>query len=178
MAYLKFPKADRNILTRRGGHYMGAAVCRRGHVVTSRIDLNDPHPNDTKCVTCGADVLIGCPSCGLRVRGDWVILLSIREEGRPAFCDGCGVAHPWATRRERIFELENLLDQEDLDEADRLFVHERLRELREAEDLDDRRERQLWSQIRDRAGGFLTSEPVKKITETLVTAAVRNQLKI
>lgn len=157
---------------------MRAAVCRRGHVVTSKIDLNDPYPDDTKCVACGADVLIGCLSCGQRIRGDWIVLLSIRSAEKPIFCDGCGAAHPWATRAERIFELENLLDQENLDEADRLFVHDRLRELREGEGLDEKRERQLWSQIRDRAGKFLKAEPVQKIVETLVSAVVRHQLGI
>jgi|GEM_PF-5991175 hypothetical protein len=70
------------------------------------------------------------------------------------------------------------LDQEDIDEADRVFIHDRLRELREAEDLDGKRERQVWAQIRDRSGRFLTSQPVQKITETVVSAAIRTQLGI
>ena len=70
------------------------------------------------------------------------------------------------------------LDQEDIDEADRVFIHDRLRELREAEDLDGKWERQVWAQIRDRSGRFLTSQPVQKITETVVSAAIRTQLGI
>jgi hypothetical protein len=67
----------------------------------------------------------------------------------PSCCDGCGAAHPWAMREERIFELENILD-EDVDEADGIFIHDRLRELCEAQQLDKERERQIWGQIRNR----------------------------
>jgi hypothetical protein len=131
-------------------------------------------------------MIIGCENCGLRIRGDYSLVvfgLSFRRgkhplAERPGFCDGCGAAHPWATREERIFELENIVDEDAIDEADRVFIHDRLRELREAEGLDDKRERLLWTQIRDRSSKFLLSPPVMKITETLITAALRRDLKI
>ena len=44
---------------------------------------------------------------------------------------------PWATREERIFELENLLDEEDIEEADRVVIQDQLRRLTNAE-LSDR----------------------------------------
>jgi hypothetical protein len=44
-------------------------------------------------------------------------------------CDECGSASPWATREERIFELENLLDEEDIEEADRVVIQDQLRRL-------------------------------------------------
>lgn len=59
-----------------------------------------------------------------------------------------------------------------------MFIHDRLRELRDAENLDEKRERQLWTQIRDRSGKFLTGQPVQRITETVVSAAIRAQLGI
>jgi hypothetical protein len=64
-------------------------------------------------------------------------------------------------------ELENILDEEDVDEADRVFLHDRLRE---QDDLDEKRERLLWSQIEQRGGAFLTSGPVSKIIQELITA--------
>jgi len=97
---------------------------------------------------------------------------------RPVFCDRCGSAHPWATREQRIFELENIVDEEEIDEADRVFLHDRLRELREQDGLDEKRERQLWSQIKQRGGSFLTSEPVLTIAQSLITARLRQDLGI
>jgi hypothetical protein len=105
-------------------------------------------------------------------------VIGFASEPLPSCCDGCGAAHPWATREQRICELENILDEENIDEADRVFVRDRLRERREAKDLDGKRERQLWTQIRDRSGRFLTSQPVQRIPETVVSAAIRSQLGI
>jgi hypothetical protein len=65
------------------------------------------------------------------------------EPVRP-FCDGCGAAHPWATRKERLYELQNILDQEDIDEADRLWINEQMDRLR-ADDgsLNEKQEREI-----------------------------------
>ena len=172
----RFPEQDVRKSQLVEPYYEAAAVCRRGHIKTQYIKPFESHANDEKCTKCGATVLIGCVNCGLRIRGAY--FASLNDEPIPSFCDGCGAAHPWATREQRIYELENILDQEDIDEADRVFIHDRLRELREAEDLDGKRERQVWAQIRDRSGRFLTSQPVQKITETVVSAAIRTQLGI
>ncbi|MFD0782971.1 DUF2321 domain-containing protein [Micromonospora azadirachtae] len=159
-------------------YYRAAAVCRRGHVASSTLSPTDSYPNDSKCVDCGALILIGCTNCQTRIRGKQLQVYNPYRFARPSFCDYCGAAHPWASREERIYELENILDEEDRDEADRVFIHDQLRGLRESGGLDERAERQLWAQIRDRSGKFIQSEPVKKIAETLITAAVRNQLGI
>jgi hypothetical protein len=179
-ARVHFPQGDLDKARRNDAFYEAAAVCRRRHVATQYIKPDDTYPDDEKCVKCGAAVLIGCVSCALRIRGDYFApgVIGFGPSPLPSFCDGCGAAHPWATREERIFELENILDEEDIDEADRVFVHDRLRELREGQHLDEKRERQVWAQIRDRSGKFLTSDPVKKITETVVSAAIRSQLGI
>jgi hypothetical protein len=176
----QFPEGDIDKYRRRNSYYEAAAVCRRGHIATQYIKPSESYADDEKCVKCGATVLIGCTVCGLRIRGDRFVpgVAGFRPDPLPSFCDGCGAAHPWATREERIYELENILDEEDIDEADRVFIHDRLRELRVAESLDEKRERQLWTQIRDRSGKFLTSPPVQRITETLITAAIRSQLGI
>jgi hypothetical protein len=176
----RFPDGDADKFRRHEAYYEAAAVCRRGHIKTQYIKPFEHQADDEKCVKCGATVLIGCINCGLRIRGDYFVagVVGFDPGPVPSFCDGCGSAHPWATREERIYELENILDEEDIDVADSVFVHDRLRELREAKDLDDKRERQLWTQIRDRSGKFLISQPVQKITETVVSAAIRSQLGI
>jgi hypothetical protein len=177
----RFPEQDVDKFRRKESYYEAAAVCRRGHVETEYIKPFESHADDEKCVKCGATVLIGCVSCGLRIRGDYYapgVFVVNPNRRLPSFCDGCGAAHPWASREERIYELENILDEEDIDESDRVFVHDRLRELREAQGLDEKRERQLWTQIRDRSGRFLTSQPVQRIMETVASAAIRSQLGI
>jgi hypothetical protein len=42
------------------------------------------------------------------------------------FCFQCGHPHRWATRKQRVTHLENLLEFEDLDEATQLAVVESL----------------------------------------------------
>jgi hypothetical protein len=176
MIYPVFPKHDRGLLPRPSGHYMAAAVCRRGHVVTACIDRNESYPANTNCAECGAPVLLGCEHCGQRIRGDFIQILSVRKQTRSSFCDGCGAAHPWATRSERILELENILDQRDIGEMDRDFIRDRLRVLSAAEAIDEKFERRLWSQIADRSRSFITSEPAREIVGSLMSDVLRGQL--
>ena len=84
---------------------------------------------------------------------------------------------PRATREERIFELENLLDEEDIEEADRVVIQDQLKRLANAE-LSDKDERQAWSVIGRRAGAALKSPSVVRVLEGLITAGLRNQLGI
>jgi hypothetical protein len=58
-----------------------------------------------------------------------------------SFCWNCGEPHSWATREERVQKLYSLIDDEDLDEADRLTVVEQIALLSAPEDEvpDDRR---------------------------------------
>jgi hypothetical protein len=95
----------------------------------------------------------------------------------PKFCDECGVAHPWASREERIFELENILDEEEIDDADRVVIERHLRELRETDLIEEKREKQLWGDISKRAGGALRG-PAIRVVEGLVSAKIRADLGI
>lgn len=70
------------------------------------------------------------------------------------FCDGCGAAHPWATRAQRLYELQNILDQEEVDEADRLWIGEQLDRLRMDSNMPDKQEKEIWSGIKRRAPGL------------------------
>jgi hypothetical protein len=120
-----------------------------------------------------------CPNCDLRIRGDHHIpgVIAVSAESRPSFCDGCGSAFPWATREERIYELENLLDEESIEEADRVVIQDQLRRLSDAA-LTEKDERQAWSVIGRRAGAALKNPSVVRVLEGLVTAGLRNQLGI
>jgi hypothetical protein len=165
---------------RDGSFYLGSAVCRRGHVESAYLDPRRPDetPVADNCTTCGARVLVACPACGLRIRGDYEVpgVISAVAPARPSFCDGCGGAFPWATREERIFELENLLDEEEVDEADRVVIQDQLARLRTAADLTEKDEVQIWRTIKNRGGSALQSGPVQRVVEGLVSAAIRAQL--
>src|SRR5690606_36950705 len=91
----------------------------------------------------------------------------------PEFCFSCGSPFPWATRQARIYELQNLLDEEDLDEADRLTVSEQLSALQDP-DLDEAEQVERWSRIKKLSPGLMASG--QRIIETVVTAAVKAQL--
>jgi hypothetical protein len=98
----RFPGEDIAKFRRNESYYEAAAVCRRGHIKTRYIKPNETHANDEKCAKCGATVLIGCVSCGLRIRGDYFAPgVLIEPDPIPSFCDGCGAAHPWAPREAR-----------------------------------------------------------------------------
>jgi hypothetical protein len=101
-------------------YYQSAAVCRRGHVLTGAIE--DHREVADRCTECGAPVLTACPDCGHRIRDYFVIPEVTRApQDRPSFCDKCGAAFPWVGRTERLYELENVMEQEEgLDEATKL----------------------------------------------------------
>jgi hypothetical protein len=174
---MKWPEKDLASQQRNDSFYQGAAICRRGHVETCRIvprAFEKAIPDN--CATCGAPVLTGCPNCELRLRGHYYRPRVISNAyKRPSFCDGCGSAFPWATREERVYELENLLDEEDIDEADRVVIQDQLQRVRNA-GLSERDEKQAWDTIKRRAGKAITSGPVQRVVEGLVSAALRQQL--
>jgi hypothetical protein len=93
----------------------------------------------------------------------------------PMFCDGCGEPFPWSTRQQRIYHLENLLDEEDIDDATRLLVMEDLERLRTSEGLDERQQLEAWERIKARAPGLLAGT-AGKIATTLLTAYLKDKL--
>lgn len=157
------------------GSYRPAAVCRRGHVATSDVILMGPP--SPRCPTCGASVLRKCGACGGRIRGDYHVegAMGVSRYNPPDFCDLCGEPHPWASRQARLYELENLLDEQDLDPADRLTVQEQLQALG-APDVSDEEQQERWLRIKKLAPGLL--ETGRRITETVISAAIRAQLGV
>jgi hypothetical protein len=146
-------------------------------VIDAYINPDEDVDADQKCAKCGAAVLLGCTACGMRIRGGYFVPGVIGFSSKykpPAFCDGCGAAHPWASRQERIYELENILDEQpEIDEADKIFLHERLAELRAMDGSDAKAEERLWKIISQRSHAFVQNPAVRRIAENLVTQAVR-----
>ncbi|MGN9809926.1 DUF2321 domain-containing protein [Micromonospora sp. BQ11] len=152
--------------------YRAASVCRRGHAHSS--NLSEPLADPGRCPECGADILTACRHCGLRIRGtsrSRVLRPGISlspDYSPPSFCDGCGDPHPWASRQARIFQLENLLDEEDIDEAARLVVTEHLRQLQElTPDDDPEREQGLWKSVSRHAPGLFAGAGKQILTSVI-----------
>ncbi|GAB3164907.1 hypothetical protein GCM10027059_21740 [Myceligenerans halotolerans] len=181
---VRWPKPDLAGKRSGKGYYQGAAVCRRGHVETDCLEL-EPEPEAVRsavvhnCSRCGATILTACRECGQRIRGRWSNPLAVActSYSLPSFCDGCGAAFPWVTRVERIYELENLLEQEDILEADRAVIQNHLARLR-ADSLSVRDEEKLWKAVTARLAGKVLSGPVLRIVEGVAGAAVRAQLNL
>lgn len=118
----------------------------------------------------------GCVHCHTRIRGVYhrphVVVVGPSGYEPPPFCDSCGAAHPWATIEQRIYELENILDEEtDIDEVDRVVISGHLAQLRQLEAGSDTAEN-VWRKIAARAGGFILSERAQPIIETLSKVAI------
>jgi hypothetical protein len=174
----RWPEADLQAMgSPEGSWHKGSVVCRRGHRESAYLDPRKSRHIPEMCPKCGARLLIACPECGLRIRGDYFVpgVVGFATPDLSSFCDGCGAAFPWATREERIFELENLLDEEEIDEADLTVIHDHLERLRDAA-MSDGDERAAWEIIKRRAGAALNSGPVRRVVEGLASAAIRQQL--
>jgi hypothetical protein len=162
--------------------FRAAAVCRRGHPESSNLDRGYFSLNPERCPNCGADVLRSCQGCGRRIAG--TSRATIPRGGQilspdyapPDFCDGCGDPHPWASRQARIYQLENLLDQEDIPEPDRLVVAGHLQTLRNLDpDEDPEQSRRLWKAVQRRAPG-LFSGIGRRVLDTVLDRAIRRAL--
>ena len=119
------------------GDRFSAAVCRRGHVITPQIELQNEDPPD-HCPTCGGRVLTACPACQDRILGGHVAVAALYSHA-PDFC-GCGAPFPWASEQAVIYHLENQLEEEpDLSESDRRELEAQLRVLTNRDEKAKRR---------------------------------------
>lgn len=122
---------------------------------------------------------MSCPECKHRIRGNSYVYGQWKFDvpPRPSFCDDCGNAFPWATRVERIYELENRLDREDIDPADKITIGEQLAKLRESGvSADD--EKKIWQVIKEKSGKALFTPAVKNILEGIVSKVIRDSIGI
>lgn len=160
---------------RENSYYAGAAICRRGHVETTIVSSSEV---PARCARCGATILIACPACDQRIRGHYIVPGVIGGGGEykcPDFCDHCAAPFPWVSRQGRIFELMNLLDEEDLDPATELEVREQLEALASA-DLDDKEAARRWQHVKDRAPGLWDKSGARSILESVISAAMKGAL--
>ena len=109
-----------------------AAVCRQqGHIAAKWVSpletpfippgiVRDESPK--YCVYDGSPIMVQCDKCD----SDIVCMPQDDAWEAASFCWSCGEPHPWATREERVLKLFSLIDDEDLDEADRLTVVEQI----------------------------------------------------
>lgn len=159
-------------------YYHAAAICKRGHVETPWLSEDREVPG--RCGECGAPILTACPACGHRIRGKLEVPGVVDLTGqydRPRFCDNaeCGAPFPWVDRQGRIYELENLLDEENLDPADELTVREQLDALAEL-DPDDDEARRRWQRVREKAPGLWEKSGARSILESVVSASIKGGL--
>jgi hypothetical protein len=138
-----------------------AAVCKQGHVVSRRVvnpaaRLEDPESaprpgrmayagsvfNVTTsyvevsqfCGQCGTPVLTQCDQCQEAIPKPDVR----RGFDQPnPFCVGCSLPFPWASREQRIGQLQNLAAEDGLSDAERLELVEELAILSKPEDQAD-----------------------------------------
>ena len=152
--------------------YAQAAVCLRGHAITGNTDYLSEIP--ARCSDCGAIVIVDCRACDQRIQGYYDSgVLGGPAYRPPRFCDSCGAPHPWADRRTRIYELENILDAEDIGEAERLLAREQLEALRQP-DLTEEEQVERWLKVKRYAPGLLTTG--RAIAESVMTAAIKAQM--
>jgi hypothetical protein len=158
--------------------YQAATVCRRGHPQQTTLTV-PPDPESLGfCPDCGAEILARCLNCGIRIRGELHIpgQVWLEENFAPRkFCDSCGEPYPWATRQDRIYQLENILDQQDIDDTDKLLVREELERLRvEGPTLEPDAQAAIWRRIKQRAPGLVTGA-AWQIGQSLLTAYVQQK---
>ena len=125
--------------------YYSAAICRRGHVETMRIELKNQKIK-AHCEKCGTLILTSCPSCEKAIQG--APTGAMGSYPKPDFCTYCGSPFPWVSRQARLYQLQNLLDgQEGLSEADRLTIQEQIQALTKS-DIADEEQVKRWKMIK------------------------------
>jgi hypothetical protein len=131
-------------------------------------------PVAARCSTCGAAVLTACPACGAQIRGSVPGVIGFAYTPRD-FCHGCGTPYPWASRQARLYELENVLEENDnLSDADALTVREQLEALRDNPDEDEAEQVKRWQRIKKVAPSL--TDAGSKIFVSVTTAAIQKHM--
>jgi hypothetical protein len=127
------------------------------------------------CPRCGAPVCTRCQDCSAPIKGVSQNRIGWMNYEPPAFCEMCASPYPWLNREGRIYLLQNMLDEQDMDPATRLEVREQLEALA-SPDLSDEEQAALWQQVKRRAPTLWDKTGAQKILETVVSAAIKGQL--
>ena len=158
-------------------YYTSAAICTRGHVVTSVLE----EPAGKHCSECGAPVVTACGACGARIRGVLIVrgVVGLGPDYEPpGFCDNCGAAHPWVGRQQRLYELANLAEhQEGIDEATMLWLRERLAAIQAINAMDTKAQAGAWQEIKDHARPLWDNPIAAEVIGGLLTEAVKRVIR-
>jgi hypothetical protein len=119
---------------------------------------------------CGAEVLTACEECGSRIRGNPAGMWG--DYTPPDFCDVCGTPHPWLSRQGRIYQLQDILDDAEIEPAEKLRAREQLEALTDP-DLDEETQAERWARFRRAAPSVWGGEAAQRIITTVLTAGTR-----
>jgi hypothetical protein len=156
------------------GGYRPAAICRRGHVASTDTELS-PELASNRCGECGAEIIRSCPECDHFIRGRYRVPGVIGFGGEykpPDFCEDCGAPFPWLSRQGRIYLLQDMLDSEELDPADKLEAAEQLQALTNP-DLDVEEQLQRWERFKHAAPALWERSGAQRILESVVSASIK-----
>ena len=158
-------------------HYLGAAVCRSGHVRTARLSVGVASATVSSgptrrlgehCPKCGERVIHQCESCGSPILGRPASPALSRYDP-PPFCDNCGEPHPWLDRQGRIDLLKKRLRADrELEPALRLKIEEQLEALRDPE-LTESEVARIAKRAQRLAPAFWETAGIRQIWTTLLT---------
>jgi hypothetical protein len=185
-------------------NHFRAAVCLNGHVINDRLDpppqppppsseyvgvvegsisIGPPPPPPTvppRCGRCGARALQACRACDAPILGAHYLGVGVGlaplERPEP-FCWNCGEPFPWATREERMGKLYDLIDYEDLGEAELLTIREQIAVLSKPEE-------EATEEQRIRAGETIRRlapkawEMFRPVAQSVLTAEVKRRLEL
>jgi len=90
----------------------------------------------------------------------------------PGFCDTCGSPHPWLSRQGRIYLLQDILDDSEIQPAEKLRAREQLDALIDP-DLDDEAQAERWARFRKAAPTVWAGEAAQKIITTVLQTGTR-----
>jgi len=113
----------------RIGTQKTAAICLRGHVITTDIDRLAKVPKF--CTQCGAEVVTTCQieSCQEPLPGELYGHSTLVPDPwrKPLFCGGCGTAHDWLLLGQQQFS--EFVDATDAPEEEKRAVKDALPEI-------------------------------------------------
>ncbi|CAN2170027.1 Protein of unknown function DUF2321 [Candidatus Nanopelagicaceae bacterium] len=177
---LLWPQDEAINMQRGGSYHRASAICLRGHVHSRDLDPRQDSYVPDKCTICGTSFMVACSRCNVRIAGTHVVRGShwhMPPQENPGFCDNCGFLLPWATREQKIFELENRILLEMNDEFDREVVRSQLEKLRNL-DMENPDAKGIWEKIKSKAGDALNKENVKEILSSVISKVIRESLGI
>lgn len=89
----------------------------------------------------------------------------------------CGAPFLWVSRKGRIYELMNRLEEEQLDPATELAIREQLEALSKP-DVDEGDELRRWERVRKLAPEFWEKSGAQTILSTVVSAVLKSKLGV